>query len=70
MTLKQHMTSKGIQQKAVERDLTMLMRSYDRECDIMTANRLNSLRAGRNPRAIELRALLEYSNNLIDSFSD
>ena len=61
MTLKQHMKSEGMPQKVVERDLTELMRKYDRECQVMTANRLNRLRAGSVPMPDETRALIEWS---------
>ena len=70
MTLKQHMKSAGMPQKAVERSLTELMRGHDAECVIMTANRLNRLRAGSVPNPSELKALLEWSNNALDSFRD
>ena len=70
MTLKQHMKSEGMPQKAVERSLTELMRGYDAECVVLTANRLNRLRAGSVPNPSELRALLEWSNNALDSFRD
>ena len=70
MTLKQHMKSEGIFQKAVERDLTELLRKYDRECQVMTANRLNRLRAGSVPTPDESRALLEWSETRLDSFRD
>ena len=70
MTLKQHMKSAGMPQKAVERDLTELLRKYDRECQVMTANRLNRLRAGSVPTIDESRALLEWSETRLDSFRD
>ena len=70
MTLKQHMKSEGIPQKVVERDLTELLRKYDRECQLMTANRLNRLRAGSVPMPDESRALLEWSETRLDSFRD
>ena len=70
MTLKQHMKSAGMPQKAVERDLTELLRKYDRECQLMTANRLNRLRAGSVPTIDESRALLEWSETRLDSFRD
>jgi len=70
MTLKQHMKSAGMPQKAVERDLTELLRKYDRECQLMTANRLNRLRGGATPTPHEKRALLAWSENTIDSFRD
>ena len=70
MTLKQHMKSEGMPQKVVERDLTELMRKYDRECQVMTANRLNRLRAGSVPMPDEWRALLEWSETRLDSYRD
>jgi len=70
MTLKQHMKFEGMPQKVVERDLTELLRKYDRECAVLTANRLNRLRAGAVPTPDETRALLEWSENSIDSFRD
>ena len=70
MTLKQHMKAEGMPQKVVERDLTELLRKYDSECQLMTANRLNRLRAGSVPTPDETRALLEWSENSIDSFRD
>ena len=70
MTLKQHMKSEGMPQKVVERDLTELLRKYDRECVVLTANRLNRLRAGSVPTPDETRALLEWSENTIESFRD
>ena len=70
MTLKQHMKAEGMPQKVVERRLTELMRGYDTECVIMTANRLNRLRGGSVPTPDETRALLEWSENSIDSFRD
>ena len=70
MTLKQHMKSAGMPQKAVERDLTELLRKYDRECQLMTANRLNRLRGGSVATPDETRALLEWSGGLIASFRD
>ena len=70
MTLKQHMKAEGMPQKVVERDLTELLRKYDRECAVLTANRLNRLRAGSVPTPDETRALLEWSENTIDSFRD
>ena len=70
MTLKQHMKAEGIPQKVIERDLTELLRKYDRECAVLTANRLNRLRAGSVPTPDETRALLEWSENSIDSFRD
>jgi len=70
MTLKQHMKSEGIPQKVVERDLTELLRKYDRECQLMTANRLNRLRAGSVPMPDESRALLEWSETRLDSYRD
>ena len=70
MTLKQHMKSEGMPQKVVERDLTELMRKYDRECQVMTANRLNRLRAGSVPMPDESRALLEWSETRLDSYRD
>ena len=70
MTLKQHMKSAGMPQKAVERDLTELLRKYDRECQLMTANRLNRLRAGSVPTIDESRALLEWSETRLDSYRD
>jgi len=36
----------------------------------MTANRLNRLRGGSVPTPDETRALLEWSENSIDSFRD
>jgi len=70
MTLKQHMKAEGMPQKVVERDLTELLRKYDRECQVMTANRLNRLRGGSVPTPDETMALLEWSENSIDSFRD
>ena len=70
MTLKQIMKFEGMPQKVVERDLTELLRKYDRECQLMTANRLNRLRGGSVPTPAETRALLEWSENSIDSFRD
>ena len=70
MTLKQHMKFERMPQKVVERDLTELLRKYDRECAVLTANRLNRLRAGSVPTADETRALLEWSENTIESFRD
>ena len=70
MTLKQHMKSEGMPQKVVERDLTELLRKYDRECQLMTANRLNRLRAGSVPMPDESRALLEWSETRLDSYRD
>ena len=70
MTLKQHMKSEGMPQKAVERDLTELLRKYDRECVVLTANRLNRLRAGSVPTPDESCALLEWSETRLDSFRD
>ena len=70
MTLKQHMKSAGMPQKAVERDLTELLRKYDRECQLMTANRLNRLRGGSVAAPDETRALMEWSDGLIASFRD
>ena len=70
MTLKQHMKAEGMPQKVVERDLTEILRKYDRECQIMTANRLNRLRGGSVATPDETRALLEWSENSIDSFRD
>jgi len=70
MTLKQHMKSEGMPQKVVERDLTELMRKYDRESQVMTANRLNRLRAGSVPTPDESRALLEWSETRLDSYRD
>jgi len=70
MTLKQHMKAEGMPQKVLERDLTELLRKYDRECAVLTANRLNRLRAGSVPTPDETRALLEWSENTIDSFRD
>ena len=70
MTLKQHMKSAGMPQKVVERDLTELMRKYDRESQVMTANRLNRLRAGSVPMPDESRALLEWSETRLDSYRD
>ena len=70
MTLKQHMKSEGMPQKVVERDLTELLRKYDRECQVMTANRLNRLRAGSVPMPDESRALLEWSETRLDSYRD
>ena len=70
MTLKQHMKAEGIPQKVLERDLTELMRKYDRESLVMTANRLNRLRAGSVPMPDETRALIEWSGTALDSFQD
>ena len=70
MTLKQIMKFEGMPQKVVERDLTEILRKYDRECQIMTANRLNRLRGGSVPTPDETRALLEWSDGLIASFRD
>jgi len=70
MTLKQHMKFESMPQKLVERGLTELMRKYDRECQLMTANRLNRLRGGATPTPHEKRALLAWSENTIDSFRD
>ena len=70
MTLKQHMKAEGIPQKVLERDLTELMRKYDHESQVMTANRLNRLRAGSVPTPDESRALLEWSETRLDSFRD
>jgi hypothetical protein len=70
MTLKQHMKAEGVPQKCIERDLTELLRKYDRECQVMTANRLNRLRAGSVPTPDESRALLEWSETRLDSFRD
>ena len=64
------MKFEGMPQKVVERDLTELLRKYDRECAVLTANRLNRLRAGSVPTPDETRALLEWSENTIDSFRD
>jgi len=50
--------------------LTELLRKYDRECAVLTANRLNRLRGGSVPTPDETRALLEWSENSIDSFRD
>ena len=70
MTLKQHMKFESMPQKLVERGLTELMRKYDRECVVLTANRLNRLRAGSVPTPDETRALIEWSGAGIDSFRD
>jgi len=70
MTLKQHMKAEGMPQKVLERDLTELLRKYDSECQLMTANRLNRLRGGSVPTPDETRALLEWSENTIESFRD
>ena len=70
MTLKQHMKAEGVPQECIERDLTELLRNYDRECQVMTANRLNRLRAGSVPTPDESRALLEWSETRLDSFRD
>ena len=70
MTLKQHMKAEGMPQKVVERDLTEILRKYDRECQVMTANRLNRLRGGSAPTPDETRALLEWSETRLDSFRD
>ena len=70
MTLKKHMKAEGMPQKVLERDLTELLRKYDRECAVLTANRLNRLRAGSVPTPDESRALLEWSENSIESFRD
>ena len=70
MTLKQHMKFESMPQKLVERGLTELMRKYDRECQLMTANRLNRLRGGSVPTPDETRALMEWSDGLIASFRD
>ena len=70
MTLKQHMKFESMPQKLVERGLTELMRKYDRECQLMTANRLNRLRGGSVATPDEIRALLEWSDGLIASFRD
>ena len=70
MTLKQHMRFESIPQKVVERGLTELMRKYDRECQLMTANRLNRLRGGSVATPDETRALMEWSDGLIASFRD
>ena len=70
MTLKQIMKFEGMPQKVIERDLTELLRKYDSECQLMTANRLNRPRAGSVPTPDETRALLEWSENTIDSFRD
>ena len=70
MTLKQHMKSACMPQKAVERDITELLRKYDRECAVLTANRLNRLRGGSVPAPDETRALLEWSETRLDSFRD
>ena len=70
MTLKKHMKAEGMPQKCVDRDLTELLRKYDRECAVLTANRLNRLRAGSVPTPDESRALLEWSENSIESFRD
>ena len=70
MTLKQHMKAEGMPQKVVERDLTELLRKYDRECAVLTANRLNRLRGGSVPTPDETRALQEWSENTIESFRD
>ena len=70
MTLKQHMKFEIMPQKLVERGLTELMRKYDRECQVMTANRLNRLRAGSVPTIDESRALLEWSETRLDSYRD
>jgi hypothetical protein len=64
------MKSEGMPQKVLERDLTELMRKYDRESQVMTANRLNRLRAGSVPTPDESRALLEWSETRLDSFRD
>ena len=69
-TLKQHMKAEGMPQKVLERDLTELLRKYDSECQLMTANRLNRLRGGSVPTPDESRALLEWSENSIESFRD
>ena len=70
MTLKQHMKAEGMPQKVVERDLTELLRKYDRECAVLTSNRLNRLRAGSVPMPDETRALIEWSGTALDSFRD
>jgi len=64
------MKAEGMPQKVVERDLTELLRKYDRECQVMTANRLNRLRGGSVPTPDESRALLEWSETRLDSFRD
>jgi len=46
------------------------MRKYDRESQVMTANRLNRLRAGSVPMPDESRALLEWSETRLDSYRD
>jgi hypothetical protein len=70
MTLKQHMKFESIPQKVVERGLTELLRKYDSECAVLTANRLNRLRGGSVATPDETRALLEWSGGLIASFRD
>lgn len=50
-------------------ELTLLMKSYDKESEPMHENRLNGLKSGRlKPRPIETRALLEISGNMVESF--
>jgi hypothetical protein len=70
MTLKQIMKFEGMPQKVVERDLTELLRKYDRKCAVLTANRLNRLRGGSVATPDETRALMEWSDGLIASFRD
>ena len=70
MTLKQHMKFESMPQKLVERGLTELMRKYDSECAVLTANRLNRLRGGSVPTPDETRALLEWSETRLDSYRD
>jgi len=71
MTLQDYAKQHGIQWKAVERDLTEIIKSHDREAEPLYRNRLYGLRAGRlKARAHELRAVLEYTGNEVQGFKD
>lgn len=70
-TLKDLQHDKGIGWKYILRDLNEIMRSIDRECQLMYMNRLNGLRSGKlTPRPLEIQAVLAYSGNLVESYKD
>lgn len=69
MNLKEFATLERYKNHELARELTTLMRTYDREAEPMHENRLNGLKSGRlKAKPIEVRALLELTGNAVESF--
>ena len=69
MNLKEFATLERYKNHEIARQLTTIMKSYDKELPPMHENRLNGLKSGRlKAKPEEIRALMELTGNAVESF--